>query len=200
MPDAPPPEIPRPDDRLGEPVPAGELISGGVRAAWPWLLGGGIAVAVIGLLLWGANTPDDPVLEDRPADTVSTPADGLAFTEIARQVGEGCLKLLLADSPEERSSGLRYREAELDRVDGMLFSYEEPQAPGSAFTMAGVVEPLDIGFYGAGGERLGGHEMVPCEGSINECRRYETPEGFQFAIETAPGKLPDGPLGGDCTP
>ena len=48
MPDAPPPEIPRPDDRLGEPVPAGELISGGVRAAWPWLLGGGIAVAVIG--------------------------------------------------------------------------------------------------------------------------------------------------------
>lgn len=195
------PQFPVPENPVDEPAPFSEVVAGFVRTSWPWILSGLIVVAIVGVLAWGANRPDDPLLEGgAPAETQTTPADGLEFAELARQVGEGCLELLVADSTEERASGLRHRESELERVDGMLFVYDAPQGPGLAFTMAGVVEPLDIGFYGPDGDRLGGHSMVPCEGSIQDCPRYEAPEGFQHAIETAPGGLPDGPLGGECQP
>lgn len=176
------------------------MVAGFVRTTWPWLLA---AVSVIGLvvfLLWGANDPDDPSLPEATPDSVtpSTPADGLAFTEVDRLVADRCLCFLVADTPEERASGLRFRESELDRVDGMLFVHDEPQTATGFFTMAGVVEPLDVGFYDADGNRIGGHSMTPCDGAITECERYEAPEGWQFAVETAPGGLPDGPLGGTC--
>lgn len=195
-----PPEEPGgPDDVPG----AADLAVGVARTTWPWIVGAVAALAFVGFLLYGANGPDDPELpEPEPgSETVATPADGLAFSEVMRLVGESCLKLLLADTPEERASGLRYRESELERVNGMLFANEAPrEAEPGFFTMAGVVAPLEVGFYSSDGRRTGGHTMEPCAGAIAECTPYAAPVGWQFAIETAPGELPAGDLGGECQP
>lgn len=193
--------LPQPEDPSDAPASVGDLTVGFLRAAWPWLLAGATAVGLLVFFLWGANRPDDPRLEETPAGEVtpSTPADGLDFAEVERNVGDRCLCVLVADTPEERASGLRHRESELDRVDGMLFVHDEPQTGTTGyFTMAGVVEPLDVAFYDAEGERIGGHSMTPCEGAVTDCEQYPAPDGWQFAIETAPGELPDGPLGDLC--
>lgn len=193
--------IPRPNDAAGgDDAPgAGDLAVGVARTTWPWIVGAVALFGFVGFLLWGANRPDDPVLPPpTPEQSAGTPADGLQFAEVARLIGESCLKLLVADTPEERASGLRYRESELDRVDGMLFVHDSPQQQAGFFTMSGVVEPLEVGFYGPDGKRTGGHDMEPCSASIEECQPYEAPGGWQFAIETAPGKLPPGDLGGEC--
>ena len=181
-----------------------DFLVGLMRSSWPWILSGVIALTFIAFLLWGSDQPEDPTLGPQAtgstALTPTTPADGLAFAESARLVGETCLKLLVADTPEERASGLRYRESELDRVDGMLFVLEAPQVQGAgAFTMSGVVAPLEVGFYGADLKRLGGHVMEPCAGTIADCPQYRASEGWQFGIETMPGKLPAGDLGVECT-
>lgn len=172
------------------------------RTLWPWLAGAGAVVVLIGVLLWGANRPDDPDLGapagDRDGRTEATPADGLEYEEVHRAVGDDCLLLLIADSPAERNSGLRYRESELDRVDGMLFVGDAPSEGG--FTMAGVIEPLQLAFYDADGNPVGGHDMEPCSGTVPECPRHEPEEPWSFALETAPGELPPGPLGGRCDP
>ncbi|HLG01135.1 MAG TPA: DUF192 domain-containing protein [Acidimicrobiia bacterium] len=189
------------DDRGDEAPGVADLATGVVRTSWPWILGALAAVVAAALLLWGANRPDDPSLPPVNADgPPTTPADGLNFTEVARMIGESCWRMLIADTPEERSSGLRYRESELDQVDGMLFVHEAPQEQPGFFTMAGVVEGLAVGFYDASGVRTGGHEMEPCRGNIAGCPQYDAPVGWQYAIETKPGKLPEGNLGAECTP
>lgn len=179
---------------------AGDLAAGVVRTTWPWILAGVVAVGFVAFLLWGANSPDDPTLpEPANGNTPATPADGLAITEVFRLIGETCFHMLVADTPDERASGLRYRESELDRVDGMLFVHDSPQHDPGHFTMLGVVDPLAVGFYDGQGARVGGHEMVPCAGNVGECPRYEAPVGWQYAVESKPGGLPDGSLGGECT-
>lgn len=184
----------------------GDLAAGLVRTMWPWLVGVGAVVVVAAFLLWGANRPDDPKVVGADGEggtgsrTASTPADGLEFAEIGRMIGDSCLKLLVADDSEERFSGLRGRESELERVDGMLFVGDGPSAGG--FTMSGVVEPIQLGFYDADGRRVGGHLMEPCAGNLSDCPTYPPPEGetWSFAVETAPGRLPEGDLGGECSP
>ena len=185
-----------PDDRsTGEASPA-QLIAALARSYRTWLVV--VAVAVLGLvwLLWGANRPADPKLGDATGEaatiTPSTPADGLAFEERLQGVGEHCLLVLVADSQAERASGLRYRETELRRVDGMLFVDTPGQT--AAFTMAGVVAPLDLGFYDEQGDPVGRHAMAPCPGSEQACPIYRPQSPWTFALETAPGRLPDGPL------
>jgi uncharacterized membrane protein (UPF0127 family) len=173
---------------------AGDLAVGLTRAFWPWAVFVALVLAFFGFLLWGANRPDDPAVEGG-ARTVATPDDGLAFTEERRSVGEDCLELLVADDATERASGLRHRESELQRVDGMLFVSGEPTD--TPFTMSGVVEPLQIGFYDAAGQPIGGHAMDPCPDEVG-CPSYPPEDPWSFALETAPGGLPDGPLGGSC--
>ncbi|HVM41189.1 MAG TPA: DUF192 domain-containing protein [Acidimicrobiia bacterium] len=172
----------------------GDLAAGLLRTLWPWLLAGVAVLGFVAFLLWGSGQPDDPEFVD--SRTVPTPADGLAFSEVGRLIGDTCLKLLVADDPAERASGLRGREGELDRVDGMLFVGDAPSM--GAFTMSEVVAPIEIGFYDAEGTHLGGHDMVPCADSIQKCVTYPPPSPWSFAVETKPGELPDGNLGGEC--
>lgn len=201
----PPPPDPAERDQAG---PA-DLAVGWARAFRPWLIAAVLLAAFVGVLLWGANRPDNPKVASGSGSaatktapggvTSDTPADGLDFQEIARKVGEDCFKLLVADTPQKRASGLRYREQELDRVDGMLFVEDQPQAAGF-FTMAGVTDPLQVGFYDARGNVIGGYEMKPCSGSVSACPRYVPQGAWTYAIETKPGKLPDGKLSGTCKP
>lgn len=194
--------IPRSDEPDGDVPRSSDLALGLARTTWAWIAGAVVLLGFVGFLLWGANRPDDPELsaDDASELTPSTPADGLQFAETARLVGESCLRLLAADTTEERASGLRHRESELERVDGMLFVNEAPQLGGGNFTMSEVVAPLEVGFYGADGARLGGHVMEPCPGSIADCPLFPAPAGWQFAVETKPARLPDGDLGAECEP
>lgn len=200
--------IPRSDDdsevdgRGGAAGPL-DVVVGLARGFRTWIVVAVAVLAVMAVLLVGANRPADPrVVESggpgAPDATDGTGADGAELARTCRSVGEACLELLVAETPSEREAGLRGRESVLERVDGMLFVFEEPTD--GAFTMSEVVEPLEIGFYDADGERVGGHVMEPCAGSVQECPTYGAEAPFRFAVETAPGELPDGPLGGSCEP
>ncbi len=194
------------DDGRGDAAGPLDVVVGLARGFRTWIVAAVAVLAVVAVLLVGANRPADPrVVEsgapgatDTTGATGATGADGSGLARTCRSVGEACLELLVAETPSEREAGLRGRESVLERVDGMLFLFEEPTD--GAFTMSEVVEPLEIGFYDADGERVGGHVMEPCAGSVEECPTYGAEAPFRFAVETAPGELPDGPLGGSCEP
>lgn len=186
-----------PSSDRGEPrASAPQLVAGLVRGYWPWLAGLAIVLAGVAFLLWGAGHATRPRLgvDQGPSRQA---AAALRFADKLQGVGQRCLKLLVADTPEKRESGLRYRESELGAaVDGMLFVADAPTR--AAFTMAGVSSPLALGFYDAAGKPAGRYEMQPCSGSIASCPTYPPATDWSWAIETAPGKLPDGALH-DCT-
>jgi uncharacterized membrane protein (UPF0127 family) len=125
--------------------------------------------------LAGAGPADEPFVE---------------LTELRLGIGDDCLRLVVADEPVERTNGLRGRTA-LGPYDGMLFVNDAPS--NSAFTMAGVTEPLDIAWYTRSGEPVGRTEMEPCP-SGTDCPAYSAGAPYRFAVETAGGELPAGAL------
>jgi uncharacterized membrane protein (UPF0127 family) len=118
------------------------------------------------------------------------PFEGLSELKVA--IGyDHCLRLAVADSLDERVAGLR-GHTDLGPYDGMLFVFKVPST--SAFTMAGVTEPLDIGFFGTDGARDSTRLMKPCAKAEPECPVYRADGTYQYAVETPGGKLPSGPL------
>lgn len=106
-------------------------------------------------------------------------------------VGTECLLVEVASDPGHRAVGLRGRPT-LRPFDGMLFVYETDT--GTAFTMAGVLIPLTIGFYDPGGVPVGRLDMEPCAGPDQACPLYRPPAPFRYALEVDQGQLPDGRL------
>jgi uncharacterized membrane protein (UPF0127 family) len=117
------------------------------------------------------------------------PFDGL--TEVRLSVGGRCLRLVVADTDEERGRGLMDR-TDLGPYDGMLFVSPVPSTSG--FTMANTRVPLDIAWYDRDG--VEGHRttMVPCRGTIGECPVYDSKIEWRFALETLRGDGPSGDL------
>ena len=124
----------------------------------------------------------------RPADE---PFDEL--TEVALAVGDSCVRLLVADEEAERGAGLR-GVTDLGGYDGMLFVNESDVT--SAYTMSGVTEPLDIGWYDAGGALVSRTAMEPCPEGGPDCPLYSADGPYRFALEAFAGGLPSGGLGG----
>jgi uncharacterized membrane protein (UPF0127 family) len=151
-----------------------------------------VAMAVIVMLALGND--DEPAPATFPFGTTKparAPFEGLTAGRVA--LGDDCLDVVIADSPLERSDGLRDR-TDTDPYDGMLFVYAADTD--LRFTMSGVAEPLAIGWYAADGTPLDRTRMEPCpEGSDAECPTYASEEEYRFALETAPGQLGPGPLG-----
>ncbi len=140
----------------------------------------------------GAGGAAPSIREDGAA---RAPFGGL--TEATIRVGEQPLKVVLADSTAERVQGLRGR-ASAAPYDGMLFVF--PGSTRTAFTMAGVPEPLDIAFYAGDGTKVDQLRMRPCAGTDATCPVYQARGPFLYALETAPGDLPDGRLRGGAAP
>jgi len=126
----------------------------------------------------------------------ATPAEAPfgGLTEVRAAIGDGrCLRLAVADSQSERVAGLRGNTADLGPYDGMLFVFAMPT--GSAFTMSGVADPLDIAFFDVRGERTSTRAMNPCpEKAENECPIYASDRPFVYAVETPKGQLPSGAI------
>jgi uncharacterized membrane protein (UPF0127 family) len=139
-----------PPEDLAQHGPAGpvEVVTGLSRAYKGVLVGAGFVVVFVLILLWGSNRPANPTFAETTASTVAGPA----FAEKKIGVGASCLRVLVADTPEKRSHGLRDRDG-MDGFDGMVFEFPEVPSPGLVdhtkirFTMSGVKFPLAIGFY-----------------------------------------------------
>lgn len=124
-----------------------------------------------------------------------TAGEFAGLTEVALAVGDDCLRLVVADSEAERGQGLRGRDEGPRPYDGMLFVNQSDVT--SAYTMSGVTEPLDIGWYTYEGEPVGRAELEPCPEGGPDCPLYSADRAYRFAIETARGEFPSGGLG-DC--
>jgi uncharacterized membrane protein (UPF0127 family) len=120
------------------------------------------------------------------------PFEGLS--EVNAAIGyDHCLRLVVADSQEERVAGLRDHTSDLGPYDGMLFVFQGPSE--SAFTMSGVADPLDIAFFDQDGARNSTRAMKPCpEKAETECPAYRADGPYLFAVETKAGQLPSGPI------
>jgi uncharacterized membrane protein (UPF0127 family) len=125
------------------------------------------------------------------------PFEGLS--EVKAAVGyDRCLRLVVADSEDERVAGLRGHTADLGPYDGMLFVFQGPTESG--FTMAGVDDPLDIAFFEQDGSRNSTRAMPACpDKAETECPVYRADGPYVFALETRAGELPSGPITA-CSP
>lgn len=148
----------------------------------PWLVGLVVVAAIVAVLLVGANRPTDPSF-----------AAG-DYEERRIQVGDKCLLVQVADTPEKRAQGLKERD-KIEPYNGMLFVFG--QTVQSKFTMAGVKIPLTIGFYDSSGAQVDTKDMAPCPDGQN-CPLYESKAPFDNAIEVGQGQLPGGSFTGGC--
>lgn len=114
----------------------------------------------------------------------SQPAlDGFATTSI--EVGERRLTVALAETPTQRSQGLRGVEALPGGIDGMLFAFGEPTL--STFGMRDTLIPLDIWWFDDQGRLLGSTRMEPCPSP--PCTNYGSPGEIAWALETPAGSF-----------
>ena len=94
--------------------------------------------------------------------------------------GEAAIRVAIADDAAERARGLMFVES-MPAFDGMLFVYEEPQAP--SFYMRNTLIPLDMIFADATGTVTRIHEnavpldLTPIPGG----------EGVRFVLEVNGG-------------
>jgi uncharacterized membrane protein (UPF0127 family) len=89
----------------------------------------------------------------------------------------------LAETPAQKSTGLMERHF-LGEAQGMLFVYDEDQAPSDPFYMFRTRIPLDIAFMDSVGEVLAIRQMQPCTSPAPEwCERYPPGVPYRSALE-----------------
>lgn len=165
----------------------GDFAFGLGRIMRPFLIGLLIVGAVVGILLYGSNRPEDP--------RFAAQGEPSPFTEQRIMVGDRCLRVQVADTQDERAQGLRGRDG-LGEYDGMLFVFESDS--NAKFTMSGVKFPLTIGFYEAtAGNQVDAVDMEPCPDG-KDCPAYGSKGPFRNALEVDRGELPAGAYTGGC--
>ena len=164
---------------------------------------GVIAVAVGVVKVLDAVGDPDPTAGGLPLSAIlnrATPAQApfVGLGELKVAIGhDRCLRVAVADSEAERVAGLRDR-TDLGRYDGMLFVFQGPTE--AAFTMSGVTDALDIGFFGGDGARNSTRAMKPCPDKAEaQCPIYRADGPYVYAVETNKGHLPSGPITA-CSP
>jgi uncharacterized membrane protein (UPF0127 family) len=185
-----------PDGPSGEPAARPrDLVVGLSKVLQPWFVGLLVVGVVLLVLALGANRPADPSFADEAAGpTATTP--GVTFEARRIMVGDRCLNVQVATTPEQKAQGLRNRDS-LGAFNGMLFEFE---AMGDrAFTVVDVRLPLTVGFYDEAGNRVDALDMQPCPEGSTGCPTYASTKGpFKNALQVGLGQLPEGALGGAC--
>ncbi|MGB8712652.1 MAG: DUF192 domain-containing protein [Onishia taeanensis] len=113
--------------------------------------------------------------------------------------GPSRLEVELAESPQQRATGLMGRE-QLGADAGMLFVYERPQSPDSGFWMYRTLIPLDIAFIDSNGRIAAIRQMTPCGSEVSgDCRAYRAGVAYIAALEVNAGYFAKRGIGvGDC--
>lgn len=145
-----------------------------------------LAAGVLLLALLGCSGEEEPV-DAAPSGSASPAVETVRAT-----LGDVELELEVADSPEERATGLMRRQ-EVPPGTGMVFTWDEPVQ--SKFYMFDVPIPLKAVFVSEG-EVVFSVVMPPCtEPAPGDCPLYGPDEAFDTVVETAPETLPDVEVG-----
>jgi uncharacterized protein len=107
-----------------------------------------------------------------------------AALSIRTEDGTVSLDVQVADTPDERQTGLMGRES-LSPFDGMAFLWEAPVE--SSFWMKDTLIPLSIAFWDEGGRIISILDMNPC--TEDPCPSYGPDEPFVGAVEVDRGIL-----------
>lgn len=152
----------------------------GLRWLWVgvWVL---FALALGACMSNGADTPDDPALQD------SARIPGFAETAFKVQPASGkaaAYCAALADTPQTWTQGLIGR-SDLGGYDAMVFVF--PEDRDGTFHMTNVRLPLSIAWFDASGTFVSAADMAPC--SETTCPRYSATKPYRYALETTQGNL-----------
>jgi uncharacterized membrane protein (UPF0127 family) len=111
------------------------------------------------------------------------PFEGYGATRV--EVDGRCRPVAVADTGDLRVAGLR-DHTDLGQYAGMLFVFEGNT--NAAFTMAGVTDALEIGWYSAVGTRVDGAHMAPCPNHGQaDCPIYSSDTSYRIAFERPAG-------------
>ena len=124
-----------------------------------------------------SSTGGDPGTE--PASLVVTTDGGTVH-----------LAVEVADTPEDRATGLMWRE-DLAPYDGMAFVWTEPTT--ATFWMKNTLIPLSIAFWDEDGRIVAIVDMEPCD--AQPCRKYGAGESHVGAVEVEQGLLDERGIG-----
>jgi uncharacterized membrane protein (UPF0127 family) len=161
------------------------------RAAW--LAAGAVLVVlvIVAFVVWQASGDDAADAGGVVTNVESARAPFAGLTAGTIEVGGKQLRVVVADSDDERLQGLR-QKSDASPYDGMLFVF--PSDRRVSFTMATVPDALEITFFDASGRVVDRLHMAPCAGTDASCPAY-TPSGpFRYALETGDGVVYDGAL------
>jgi uncharacterized protein len=96
--------------------------------------------------------------------------------------GSKLLEVEVAETPDQQSFGLMFRES-LDQDSGMVFIFFSPNQGG--FWMKNTLIPLSIAFFGVDGEILKILDMEPCQ--EDPCPVYDPGVQYMGALEVNQG-------------
>ena len=130
---------------------------------------------VVVLLLFGAACS---------SSSDAAQASGTATLEIRTDAGVRSFDVEVADTTDERRTGLMGRET-LSPYDGMAFLWTDPVE--SSFWMKDTLIPLSIAFWDADGTIVSMMDMQPC--TSDPCPTYGPDAPFVGAVEVAQGEL-----------
>lgn len=101
---------------------------------------------------------------------------------IATEAGEVRLDVEIAETPEQKSTGLMHRRT-LGERSGMVFLEEEPQR--ISFTMRNTLIPLSLAVWGPEGRIRSITDMDPCRSE--PCPAYDPGAAWVGAVEVNQG-------------
>jgi len=146
-----------------------------------------VAAALLGACGSGGNGGGIRIASSRQADP---PFDMFGETRLA--LGDRCLRVLVAQTQDQRVQGLRDVQS-LAPYDAMVFVYANDTDV--RFTMANTPLPLDISFFDKNGKPVDRTQMTPCPTGTDEtCPIYGSKRRFRYALEQAAGAAGGGAI------
>lgn len=94
------------------------------------------------------------------------------------------MTVAIAESPDQRSQGLRDLEALPEGLDGMIFVFGDERS--ATFGMMDTPIALDIWWFDGDGRLLGSATMEPCPDT--PCPSFPSPGEVSWALETPAGE------------
>jgi uncharacterized protein len=133
---------------------------------------------------------DGPPDADAPPNDVGIETDAILLFDRGERGGPVELQVAVADTPEERATGLMGVE-NLGENQGMVFLHDEPTLSG--FWMKDTLIPLSLAVWDEDGTILSILDMEPCP--EEPCPTYDPGEAWIGAVEVNQGYFDEQGIG-----